>query len=261
MSFIPTLQPNRLLPGPVPYQTGKSPGRFLTGPVITGRISRHSGLLTLTGVLPKCRYHPNWASTNIPESPMVKFTYTYSPAGFSGTVSTGLPLGLIRLSRTALLIQRIHQNTPLLHISGLSPERGYMLNYTIIHFLHMEPSNPPTYYTIIYIYMDICRLYSSNKSTLFTRSCYTSLSSSRTQQRLTRSRVTSKTKAGITPNNARGRHNMTRPGYNTASYPFRVHNLSTAQTNTSYMYIQCECTLATHTQWHTLWILFDFIRA
>ena len=31
-------------------------------------------------------------------------------------------------------------HTPLLHVSGLSPERGYMLNDTIIHFLHMEPS-------------------------------------------------------------------------------------------------------------------------
>ena len=60
----------------------------------------------------------------------------------SGTVPTGLSLGIIRLSRTALLILRIHQNTPLLHISGLPPERGYMLNNTIIHFLHMEPSNP-----------------------------------------------------------------------------------------------------------------------
>ena len=34
----------------------------------------------------------------------------------------------------------------LLHISGLSPERGYMTDNMIIHFL-MEPSNPPTYYT------------------------------------------------------------------------------------------------------------------
>ena len=53
----------------------------------------------------------------------------------------------------------------------------------IIHFLHMEPSNPPTYYT--YLYIDICRLHQSNKSTLFTRSCLTRLLSSRTQHRLT----------------------------------------------------------------------------
>ena len=55
----------------------------------------------------------------------------------------------------------------------------------IIHFLHTRPSNPPTYYTDFYI--DISRLNQSNKSTLFTRSCFTRLFSSRTQHRLTRS--------------------------------------------------------------------------
>ena len=119
-----------------------------------------SGLLTLTGVLPKCRYHPNWASTEITGIAYgLKFISIWSCRVLpdSGTVPTGLPLGIIRLSRTALLFQRIHQNTPLLHISELSPERGYMTDNMIIHFLHIEPSNPPTYYT--YLYIGICRLH------------------------------------------------------------------------------------------------------
>ena len=72
-----------------------------------------------------------------------------------GGAPTGLLTGLLRLSRTALLFQRIHQNVSLLHISGLSPVSCYMLRFITvdmtIHFLHMEPSNPPTYYTDLYI--------------------------------------------------------------------------------------------------------------
>ena len=93
----------------------------------------------------------------------------------------------IRLSRTALLFQRSHLNLPLLHISGLFTGKLFIccdlsIDMTI-HFLHMEPSHPPTYYTDLYIY--ISRLHQSNKSTLFTCSCLTRLLSSRTQHRLT----------------------------------------------------------------------------
>ena len=99
---------------------------------------------------------------------------------------TGLLTGLIRFSRNGILFQQIHQNAPFLHISRLSPVSCYMYDLSanmIIHFLHTRPSNPPTYYTDFYI--DIFRLNQSNKSTLFTRSCFTRLLSSRTQHRLT----------------------------------------------------------------------------
>ena len=44
--------------------------------------------------------------------------------------------------------------------TGLSPVSCYMYDLSanmIIHFLHMEPSNPPTYYADLYI--DIFRLH------------------------------------------------------------------------------------------------------
>ena len=74
---------------------------------------------------------------------MVKFTYIYSLAGFSRTPGLSQPGS--HLAYNKALPNRPHNptdspHTPLLHISGLSPERGYMLNDTIIHFLHVEPS-------------------------------------------------------------------------------------------------------------------------
>ena len=121
-----SLQPNQLLPGLVPYTNFPPPG-----------------LLTLTGVLPEYQYHHNWALTSIPELPMVKFTYIHGPAGYS---------------RTALLIQQINQNTLLLNISGLSPDRSYMTERTNNTLLYMEPS---ILQTITQLYMDIRRLHSS----------------------------------------------------------------------------------------------------
>ena len=150
------LQPNRLLPGPVPYRTGKSPGRFSnrTGNYRTIRISRPLELLTLTGVLPKCRCHPNWASDNISESSMVKFTY-------------------ICPNRAPTWPNKALPNRPLNPTD--SPKHAspaYIRTFTGTWlYVKWYNNNPSTYYTIIY--MDIGRLYSSNKSTLFTRSCYT----------------------------------------------------------------------------------------
>ena len=156
------------------------PDRFLTGPdsnrtgnYRTTQISCLSGLLTLTGVLLKCRYHPNWASTEITGKFISMWSCWVLPD--SGTVPTGLPLGIIRLSRTALLLQRIRQNTPLLHVSGLSPERDYMTDNMIIHFLHMEPSNPPTYYTDLYIYKHLPFTLMKQINTIYSLMIYTSV--------------------------------------------------------------------------------------
>ena len=118
------LQPEWLLPGTVPYRTGKSPGRFITGPVIPGLhsfpaprgcslspgFSRNVGI-TLTGLQPR-----------LPGSPMVKshiytmYIYICSCRVLPEFAPNGLITGLIRLSRNALFIQRIHHNAPLLHI-------------------------------------------------------------------------------------------------------------------------------------------------
>ena len=78
---------------------------------------------------------PTGRQQRLTESPeQVKYdTHVY--AGLSqdyGVTLTGLPTGQIGYSRTGLLIQRIHQNAPLLHISGRSPVD--MLIYT----LHQE---------------------------------------------------------------------------------------------------------------------------
>ena len=119
-----------------------------------------ASLLTLTGVLPEISVSPNsGVNRDYRDLLWSKVIYIWSRRVLPdfGVAPTRLLTGLIRLSRTALLFQWIHQNAPLLHTSGLSPVSCYMVQFTsvdmIIHFLHMEPFNPPTYYTDVYIYL------------------------------------------------------------------------------------------------------------
>ena len=128
--------------------------------------------------------------------------------------------------------------------------RFIAVNMTI-HFLHIEASNPPTYYTNLYI--DISRLHQSSKSTLFTRSCLIRLLSSRTQHRLTLSCHLSRappTRAGVTTDNTRHMCHNSHPPTSLPTNCSGAHILPTGQTNTYY--IQCECTLATYIHVHLI---------
>ena len=135
-----------------------------------------------------------------------------------GVTLTGLPTGQIGYSRTGLLIQRVHQNAPLLHISGLSPVDMLIhfrsINNTL-YFLHIEHSNSHNYtdfiYTSVGLYKDI------NINTIH-RLIHTRPLPSRTQHRLARSCHFSRAppiNPGITPSNARDVYDISRPFPNT----------------------------------------------
>ena len=136
------------------------PGRFPTGPVIS-----RAGSSLPPGFSRKHRYLPNRASIEVNRiSPNKSNTIIYPRRTLPdlGVTLTGLPTGQIGYSRTGFLIQRIHQNAPLLHISGLSPV-DMIIHFTSInntlYFLHMEHSNSHYYtyftYTSIGLYQDI----------------------------------------------------------------------------------------------------------
>ena len=124
--------------------------------------------------------------------------------------------GLIRFSRPLIPTDSPKRSAPA-HIrtfTGIHVIIQFTSVDMIIHFLHMEPSNPQTYYTdFTYILAGL-----HITSTPFIGSCSTCPLSSRTQHRLMRSchlwRVPL-TSAGITPNNARDSHNIPQPSHNT----------------------------------------------
>ena len=100
--------------------------------------------------------------------------------------------------------------------TGIHVRIQFTSDNMIIHFLHMEPSNPQTYYThFTYI---LAGLHQEIHINTIIRSCSTRSLFSRTQHRLTLSCHfwrAPPTSAGFTPNNAQNSHNIPRPSHNT----------------------------------------------